>query len=84
MVKVNAYANFDQIPSIRSQNIDRKRNSDDNQGSYLYCKFTKKMTCNNPNRDVVKVNTYAKFDQIPLIHSQDIEQKQNPHDNQGP
>ena len=35
----------------------------------------RKGTCNNPNLDVVKVNAYAKFDQIPSIHSQDIEQK---------
>ena len=33
------------------------------------------LTHNNPNLDLVKVNAYAKFDQIPLIHSQDIEQK---------
>ena len=39
---------------------------------------------NNPNLDVVKVNAYAKFDQIPSISSQDIERKQNPSDNQGP
>ena len=38
----------------------------------------------NANLDVVKVNAYAKFDQIPSICSQDIEWKQNPHDNQEP
>ena len=31
VVKVKAYAKFDQIPSIRSQDIERKRNSDNNQ-----------------------------------------------------
>ena len=40
--------------------------------------------CNNPNLYVVKVNAYAKFDQVPSIHSQDIEWKQNSDDNQGP
>ena len=38
----------------------------------------------NPGLNVVKVNAYAKFDQIPWIHSQDIKQKQNLHNNQGP
>ena len=32
LVKVNAYAKFGLIPVIRSQDIERKRNSDDNQG----------------------------------------------------
>ena len=31
LVKVNAYANFDQIPSMRSKDIERKRNFDNNQ-----------------------------------------------------
>ena len=31
-VSINAYANFGRIPSIRSQAIERKRNSDVNQG----------------------------------------------------
>ena len=28
-----AYAKFDKIPSIRSQDIQRKRNSDESQGT---------------------------------------------------
>ena len=44
----------------------------------------RKSTPNIPNLDVVKVNVYANFDRIPLIYSQDIEGKPNPHDNQGP
>ena len=28
-----------------------------------------KLTHNKPDLDLVKVNAYAKFDQIPLIHS---------------
>ena len=43
-----------------------------------------KLMGNNPNLDLVKVNAYAKFDQIPSIRSQDIEQKRNFDDNQGP
>ena len=43
----------------------------------------RKLTNNNPNPDLVKINAYAKFDQIPSICLQDIEQKQN-SDNQGP
>ena len=35
-------------------------------------------TRNNPNLDVVKVNAYAKFEQISSIRLQDIERKQNP------
>ena len=33
LVKVNAYANFGQIPSILSQGIEQKQSSDENQGS---------------------------------------------------
>ena len=36
------------------------------------------------NLDLVKVNAYAKFDQIPSIDSQDIEWKQNSDINQEP
>ena len=43
-----------------------------------------KLTCNNPNLDLVRVNAYAKFDQNPSIRSQDIEWKQNFDNNQGP
>ena len=32
-VKVNAYTKFDQIPSIPSQDIEWKRNFDNNQGT---------------------------------------------------
>ena len=40
--------------------------------------------CNNPNIDLVKINAYAKFDQIPSIHSQDFERKQKSENNQMP
>ena len=37
----------------------------------------RKWTRNNFNLDLVKVNAYAKFDQIPSIRSQDIYKKRN-------
>ena len=37
----------------------------------------RKLTCLNPNLDLVKVNTYAKIDPIPSIRLLDIEQKRN-------
>ena len=43
-----------------------------------------KLTHNNPNPNLIKVNAYAKFDQIPWICSQYIERKQNSDVNQGP
>ena len=38
---------------------------------------------NNPYVDLVKINAYAKNDQIPSNGSQDIEQKQNSDNYQG-
>ena len=35
----------------------------------------RKLTSNNPKLDLVKVNAYAKFDQIPSICSQAIQRK---------
>ena len=43
-----------------------------------------KLTRSNPNLDLVNINAYAKYDQIPSIRSQDIERKQNSNVNQGP
>ena len=42
------------------------------------------MMCSNPNQDLDKEKAYGKFDQIPLICSQDIGQKQNSYANKGP
>ena len=42
----------------------------------------KLLSGNNPNLDLVKVKAYAKFDQTPSIHSQDIEWKLNFVNNQ--
>ena len=39
---------------------------------------------NNPSLELVKVNAYAQFDQIPPICSQAIERKQNFDINQEP
>ena len=44
----------------------------------------RKWVCNISNIDVVKVNAYAKSDQIPSIRSQDNKWKQNSDDKQGP
>ena len=43
-----------------------------------------KLTSNNPNLDLVNINAYAKFSEIPSIHSQVIEWKQNSDINQRP
>ena len=40
-------------------------------------KYLRKLTCNNPNLDIVNINAYAKLGQIPSIHSQVIERKRN-------
>ena len=40
--------------------------------------------CNNPNLDVVNINTYAKFGQITSTYSKDNEWKRNSDTNQGP
>ena len=42
-----------------------------------------KLMCNSPTQDLVTVSAYAKFDQIPSIRLQNIEQKQNFENNQG-
>ena len=39
---------------------------------------------NNSNLKLFKVNGYAKFEEIPSIHSQDNEWKWNFDNNQGP
>ena len=44
----------------------------------------RKMTLYNPDLDLINVNVYTKFGEILSIGSQDIEQKQNSHINQGP
>ena len=41
LVSTNAYAKLGQIPSVHSQDIERKRNSDIDQGPWLCYKFAK-------------------------------------------
>ena len=43
-----------------------------------------KMTCNNPNLDVVNTNAYAKLGQIPSIRFHDTERNRNFDINQWP
>ena len=47
-------------------------------------KTSRKLTYNIPNLDLVNINTYAKFGQIPSICSHDMELKRNSDVNQGP
>ena len=47
-------------------------------------KILRKMTGNNPKRDLVDVDVYTKFGQILSICSQDIERKRNFGNNEGP
>ena len=42
------------------------------------------LTCNNPELELIKGKTHAKFYQIPLTCSQNIEWKRNLDNNQGP
>ena len=46
-------------------------------------KNVQKLTYNNPHLDLVSINGYENFFQIPSIHSQVIEQKRNSDINQG-
>ena len=43
----------------------------------------RKLTCNNPNIDLVNENVYPKFGQISSIRSKDIERKGNSDKNHG-
>ena len=83
LVHINAYEKFGPIPSICSQDIELKRNSDDNQGLYSVVNLQNRMG-NNPDLDLVEVKAHAKFDQNPSISSQDIERKGYSDNNQGP
>ena len=65
LVKVNAYAEFDWIALICSQDIGRKQNSDVEKKAITVLWICEKWTPYNPNLVLVKVNAYAKFDQMP-------------------
>ena len=84
LVNVDVHTKFGRIPSIRSQHIERKRNSD--VKSIKGCnsvKILQKMTGNNPKLDLVNVDVHTKFGRILSIRSQDIERKRNSDVNQG-
>ena len=78
LVYDDVHAKFGRILSIRSQDIEGKRNSDVNQGPILRQNFAK-----NPKLDLVNDDVHTKFGQILSIRFQDIEQKQNSDVNQG-
>ena len=80
---VDLHINFSQSLSICSRDIERKGNSDLNQGQNSV-KMMQKMTGNNPKLDLVNVNVHTKFEQILSICSQDIERKGISEVNQGP
>ena len=37
----------------------------------------RKIMCNNPNLDIVNINSYTKFGKVISFHSQDNERKRN-------
>ena len=83
LVNDDLHTKFGWILSIRSQDIERKQNSDVNQGPLLR-QILQKMTGNNPRLDLVNVDVHTKFGRILSIRSQDIERKRNSDVNQGP
>ena len=63
LVNIIACIKFDQILSIYSQDIERKRNSVINQGPLLSTNV-RKTVCNNPNLDLVNINANTKFGKL--------------------
>ena len=84
LVNIDAHTKFGLIMSIRSQDIERKRNSDLNIKGHNSIKILQKMTGNNPKLDLVNDDVHTKFGRILSIRSQDIERKRNSEVNQGP
>ena len=80
---LNAYAKFGLIPSICSQDIERKEVLTIIKGHNSVVNL-RKLTRTNPKLDLAILNAYAKFNQIPSIHSEDIERKRNFDTNQWP
>ena len=68
LFNVTPNAKIDQIPSIRSQDTERKQKFEIAKGHNFVLNL-QKLTRYNPNLELVKVNVHAKFDQIPLIRS---------------
>ena len=75
LVTIDAYAKFGQIPSICSQDIERKVSISIKDHTSVI--NLRNLTRNNPNLDLVNINAYAEFGQIPSIYSQHIERKRN-------
>ena len=76
LVNDDVHTKFGSILSIRSQDIERKQNSDVNQGRNSV-KIVRKMMGNNPKLDLVNDDVHTKFGPILSICSQDIERKRN-------
>ena len=77
LAKMNAYIKFGYVLSIGSQvlkilsgNEILVQIKDHNSGTNV-----QKMTCNNPQLDLVNMNAYIKFGENMSISSQDIERK---------
>ena len=75
LVNDDVHTKFRRILSIRSEDIERKQNSEVNQGLLTLSKFCKKMMGNNPKLDLVNDDVHTKFGWILSIHSPDIERK---------
>ena len=82
-VNDDVHTKFGRILSICSLDIERKQNSELNQGLLLRQNFGK-MTGNNLKLDLVNDNVHTKFGRILSIRTQDIERKRNSDVNQGP
>ena len=65
---VDVHTKFGLIVSRCLQDIERKPNSDVNQGPFM--KNLQNTTCNNPKLDLVNVDVHTKFGQILLLRSQ--------------
>ena len=64
LVNVDVHTKFGQILSIRSQDIERKRNSGINEGPSKGNNSSTnlgKMTCTDTYEDTVNIDAYAKF-----------------------
>ena len=71
---VNAYAQFYQIHQVVHKILSGNEILTISKGHNSAVNLRNLMR-NNPNPDLVQVNAYAKFDQNPLICSEDIKRK---------
>ena len=83
LIMVNANAKFNQIPSTVHKILSVNKILTITK-THNYVANLRNLLRNNHNPDLDKVIAYAKFDQIPSILSEDIEQKWNSDNNQGP